>query len=169
MNDMEKIELLEKIEKQHGWVDVIDAYTIIHLFTEEFGIIQTALSVENELTYMLMRLRGDAVLWTDFETKKKLCTKCGEEKFATEFQVNVAMKDGRSSRCKACINGRAKDLQSKKKDEEKKQIKSCFTCKTNKIHDDFRRYYVKGVLKRSKSCKNCEKAINDLIKKRNEL
>ena len=37
-------------------------------------------------------------------TESKRCTKCGEEKPLEEFYVDRKGREGRSSRCRACIN-----------------------------------------------------------------
>jgi hypothetical protein len=102
---MTKEDLLKKIEKQVGYIDAVDAFRLISLYTDEFGILKTKLSIEDELIYMYMKLRGyNNGKANDIESSKlKICTRCKIEKRHILFK-SYYYKDEkkRKSTCMDC-------------------------------------------------------------------
>ncbi len=115
---MDKEELLEKIERQAGYIDVIDAYRLISVYTDEFGILKTTLSVEDELIYMYMKLKGDSrIKKKDLESGKvKICKFCKIEKKHHEFNSYYYKEEKRRvATCKECMKNQ-KELLEKRQD-----------------------------------------------------
>jgi hypothetical protein len=55
---LKKIEiLLEDLERKRYWVDLLDCYKIIDTFIDIYGVKYTKLSVEDELCYMLEKIK----------------------------------------------------------------------------------------------------------------
>ncbi len=163
---MEKIELLERIEMQSGYIDMVDAFRLISIFTDEFGVVYTNLKPEDELKWMLLKLKGYNISSVKFEFGEKKCTKCGEVKSADSFSMNKATKDGRNSSCRLCCSktGRLKNLAAN--EIEKGLLKICKKCKIEKRHFEFKSYYTLGKKHRKPNCLQCEAEITMLIENR---
>lgn len=101
-SDMTKEEFIAKVEKQHGYIDAIDSFRLVHFFTYEFGVIQTYMPVELELCYMYQKLKGNKVLKRDYYGSRK-CQTCEIVKPATEYIDRVKHK-----RCAECVKASRK-------------------------------------------------------------
>lgn len=108
---MTEKDFIEKVKRQSGFIDVVDAYRLIHFFTEKWGIKFTDFSTEDELCYMWIRLQEEK------EDCKKKCSKCKEYKLLDDFNNDKNKKDGRCSYCKVCIV-----YYNKKRNEKKKYV-----------------------------------------------
>lgn len=106
---MTEKDFIEKVERQRGWVDLIDIYRLIHFFTEKWGVEITNLPIEDELMYMWMKLREDK------SNRTKVCYKCRIEKCLDDYHYNNHTKDNRSSYCKVCMNLKSREYTMKKK------------------------------------------------------
>jgi hypothetical protein len=106
---MTKKEIIEKIERQAGYIDAVDALCLISVFTDEFGIVMTKMDKEDELTWMYMKLKGykekDKTKSANFfeRNKSKICRGCKIEKKHYEFK-SYYYKDvkTRKSTCMDC-------------------------------------------------------------------
>lgn len=128
---MKKEELINKIERQAGYIDALDAYRLISLYTDEFGILKTKLSVEDELIYMYMKLKGYTGAFrgkaADIEgSRLKTCSSCKIEKRHTLFK-SYYYKD------------------------EKRRKSTCFDC--DKRHKDLSESWQKSIDERIKNIK----------------
>jgi hypothetical protein len=102
---MKEKDFIEKVKRQGGWVDIVDVYRLIDLYTERFGILFTELSIEDELMYMWIKIQ-------EVDNLMKRCNTCDELKPMDEFHKNVKMRDGKSYYCRVC----AKKFYRKRKD-----------------------------------------------------
>lgn len=98
---MNKEDFIEKINRQRGWADVIDLYMLIHIYTDEFGILYTDLKIEDELIYMWEKINEVKVEKVISDTKK--CSGCGVVKDMKCFYKKEKSDDGKTSRCSVCI------------------------------------------------------------------
>jgi len=69
--DISKEDFLEKIYNQHGWIDGVDAFRLIHFYIYEFGSITTNMSIEFELCFMYQKLLGNKVSRNKFYSKQE--------------------------------------------------------------------------------------------------
>jgi hypothetical protein len=90
---MTEKDFIEKVNKQRGYIGVLDAWRLIHFFTEKWGVIYTELPIENELIYMWLKLQ---------EEKKKYCKKCDTYKDMNDFHNNIKGTNGKCAYCKDC-------------------------------------------------------------------
>ena len=100
---MNREEIIQKIEKQRGFCDTIDAFRIVGVYTDLYGVeYHDNLSVEEELIYMYSMIKSfDDV--NDFKpTDEKVCGKCKLSKQRTEFSKNSLSRDKKDKYCKAC-------------------------------------------------------------------
>jgi hypothetical protein len=142
-----KLILLDRIDRNGGWIDHIDAFELISVYVEDQGIIYTTLSIEEELSLMYYRLKGYKVFEEDFtQTKIKKCLKCGIKQKLTNFSKNWSYQDNRSSRCNICMS---KDPEQSRKEWNENELKKkvCPTCQ--------REYTLNDFLKKKKICKRC--------------
>jgi hypothetical protein len=58
---MNRNDFIEYIENKRGWVDLIDILNLISIYTDEYGLLKTNLSIENELIYMYNKLKEDNI------------------------------------------------------------------------------------------------------------
>jgi len=90
-------EFVEKVNKQSGWIDTLDAFCLIHFFTERFGVVYTELSIEDELMYMWERLK------LELQPKKhQICKVCKIKKDIEEYYIKRTSKYGRELTCREC-------------------------------------------------------------------
>lgn len=94
---MTKEQFIQKVNKQRGWIDELDAYRLVSIFTDNFGVIYTELPIEMELLYMWEKLNE-----VENEKKTKICTNCKIEKELDDFYKDKKSKDGRLPRCARC-------------------------------------------------------------------
>jgi hypothetical protein len=121
--ELKKEQLLDRIERNGGWIDHIDAFQLLSIYIEEFGVIYTALSIDEELSLIYYRLKGYEVFEEDFtDLKVKKCIRCGIEQRLTHFGKNWNLRDGRTATCKICH--RLDPERSRKEWEEKEKKKS---------------------------------------------
>lgn len=163
---MEKNELLEKIERQSGYIDHIDAFRLISAFTDEFGVVYTTLQPEDELRWMFLKLKGYNIRTVQFEKPEKECIKCKETKNIDDFAKNIATKDGRNSSCRLCNSktGKLRDIAAIEL--ERDLIKVCKRCKVEKRHFEYQKYSYKGERCRKPNCLKCEAEMKVLIENR---
>ena len=103
---MTKQEILSKIEKQSGYINVVDALILTSVFTDEFGVVNTNMATEDELRWMYMKLKG----WTESDNDKyekhllKTCTQCNIEKrhikFKRSYYKNIRSREAICIECK---------------------------------------------------------------------
>lgn len=107
---MTEKDFIEKVNKQRGFIDAVDAWRLIHFFTEKWGVMYyDKLSIEDELCLMWMKLQEDK------STNKKKCSKCKEYKLLDDFNKDKNKRDGRCNYCKVCIVYYNKKRNDKKK------------------------------------------------------
>lgn len=109
-------EFIDKVNKQRGWVDTVDAFLLVHFFTQRFGIIYTDLSIEDELIYMWEKLKSDDVGYVI--PTHKTCARCKGERSINDFYKSKGNKDGKENTCKVCRRdymGKWMDNHNKKK------------------------------------------------------
>ena len=81
---MKKEEFIEKVKRQNYKIDFVDALILTHLFTQEFGVKITKLSMEDELCYMFASIIGENVKPYHFE-ESKICRQCKKLLPAVKF------------------------------------------------------------------------------------
>lgn len=122
-HEYQKAQLLDRIDRNGGWIDHIDAFQLLSVYVEEFGVIYTALSIDEELSLIYYRLKGYEVFEEDFtDLKVKKCIRCGIKQKLTDFGKNWSRIDGRMATCKICF--RLDPERSRKEWEEKEKKKS---------------------------------------------
>lgn len=163
---MNKIELLEKIDKQCGYIDAIDAFSLVSIFTDEFGIRFTNLSIEEELKWMYLKLKGYNIRSVEFEMSEKRCNKCNIIKNMDSFYINSSTHDGRHYTCKVCCSKTGRIRDSESLEIEKDKIKKCGRCKIEKRHAEFKPYYYKEKKWRKPNCIQCDKEVKEFLQSR---
>jgi hypothetical protein len=104
---MTEEQFIEKVKKQSGYIGVLDAWRLIHFFTNKWGVFYTEFSIEDELVYMWLKLQ---------EERTKYCSKCDKDLSLDEFHNNNASSDGKFAYCKTCCsNYRKKKNENRKK------------------------------------------------------
>lgn len=93
-------EFIDKVKGQRGWVDTVDAFLLVHFFTQRFGIIYTDLSIEDELIYMWEKMNSDEVGYVI--PTHKTCARCKTERSINDFYKSRGNKDGKENTCKVC-------------------------------------------------------------------
>lgn len=109
---MNKEDFIKKVKKQRGWIDELDAYLLVSIFTDEFGIIYTELPIEMELLYMWEKLNEVKVIKN---SNSKVCTVCKVEKTLDKFYKDGRFEDGKTTRCSECIRRYMSEWNNKKK------------------------------------------------------
>jgi uncharacterized protein (DUF39 family) len=107
---MTKEQLIKKIKKQAGFVDVLDAYRIVDAYTtlygvEFFGTQTNPMSVEDQLIIMWDKILNSEKyieIKEKQDRRKKVCVECKEEYSLSNFHKDRKKKDGHKIRCKAC-------------------------------------------------------------------
>lgn len=101
---MDRLKLIEKVEKQNGYVDIIDAYRICSVYTDIFGYSNmfgkqdiNKLPVLEQLIIMYDEIKKH----TDSDIKK-VCSECGKEKNILDFYKSSSNRDGYYKSCKYC-------------------------------------------------------------------
>jgi hypothetical protein len=108
-------ELIDKVKRQAGYVDMVDAFRICSVFTDLFGVDNfdrtksgnSPVGVEEQLVIMWDKIeRYEDIItkpnYVNPDEAKKVCYDCGEEKFLSDFQRDRKKKDGRKINCKVC-------------------------------------------------------------------
>jgi hypothetical protein len=149
---MTKEEILDKIKKQHGYIDAIDAYILTSVYIDEYSdYFQAIGDIETQLIYMYN------VLLTGKQKKTKkiipnhiipdnyICIKCHINKDIIKFDRNNLKKLGHDEICKDC-----KYLTTPK---------TCKVCKVEKDRSEFGKKVecADGLLI---YCKECQKEMN---------
>ena len=112
---MNREELIEKINNQSGYIDMVDAYRICSVYTDLFGVNnfersklgrRDGLSTEEQLIIMWDKINNYEVevkkeLYVDLN-KTKICVGCNEEKKLYDYHKDKKCKDGRKIYCKVC-------------------------------------------------------------------
>lgn len=91
---IEEKEFIEDVKRKSGYIDYIDAFKLIHLFTEKYGVIYTELSIEDELIYMWIKLQEN--------NNNKICKVCKVEKDLNDFYYSKNRKDNKDNWCAKC-------------------------------------------------------------------
>lgn len=92
-----KEDFIKKVKRQAGWIDELDAYLLVSIFTDEFGVIYTDLPIEMELLYMWEKLNDVKNI-----PNEKICSICKVKKPIKDFYKDKKTTDGRTSRCSEC-------------------------------------------------------------------
>ena len=121
-------QLLRKLEIQNGQADLVDAFRIVALYTELYGVkYYEKLSIEEELILMYEKLKE--YKWSkksiDYDINKdsKVCRRGNEEKLLREFYKKTDAKDGRNNTCAKC-SVELNQAWKKKRDLKNEQIKN---------------------------------------------
>jgi len=93
---MDRVEFIEKVEKQHYYIDMVDAFILCSIFTDLYGLDYTKdfEDMEEELVYMWCKIC--------VKVKDKYCTRCETFKDKKDFTHNSSAKDGLSYYCISC-------------------------------------------------------------------
>jgi hypothetical protein len=142
---MKREELIEKIKRQAGYVDMLDAYRVVDVYTTLFGVEyfdtrKQTLSVQEELILMWDRInRYEEIVsnddYIDVNTKTKVCFTCGEETALINYHRDKKKKDGRKIDCKHCAVKKHQDYVTKRIEKEpdyKKKLNDKYKRKTKK-------------------------------------
>lgn len=107
---------INKIQRQSGFVDVIDAYKLISHYVDIFGIkYMDKLDIEEELMCYYEELKS-YIKGGDTMILRKKCNGCKEVKPINEYSKR---NDGYEYKCKGCIK-----IYSDKRKEYRKNIKN---------------------------------------------
>lgn len=101
--------LIEKVESQRGWVDVVDCLRIIGVFVDIYGdsdINIDGFTEEEQVIYMYDKIKN----YNSYTTN--LCNKCGIEKPITEFYKRL---NTYTNVCKTCIKNDIDDEKREKR------------------------------------------------------
>lgn len=97
---MIKEEFIDDVKRKGGYISTLDAYRLIHFYTEEFGYFDKPLGdIYYELIYMWLKLNDKL---ENMQYKTKICAKCKVEKSVTEYYTDRLRKDDLSRICKSC-------------------------------------------------------------------
>lgn len=109
---MERKELVNKINKQAGYADAVDAYRICDVYTELFGVKffdtqKNPMDIKDQLIIMWDKIvnYGEVIESDYYYTNElcKACNKCGIIKPLNEYHKRARNKiDGHNLDCKVC-------------------------------------------------------------------
>jgi hypothetical protein len=140
--------LIDKVERQRGWVDVVDCFRIIDVFVDIYGdsgINIDAFTEEDQVIYMYDKIKN----YNSYTTN--VCNKCSIEKPITEFYKRL---NTYTNICKICIKN---DI-----DDEKREKRRLYAIKWREKNG--KEYYEQNkeiILKRQKRNKTKNKSTDD--------
>lgn len=108
ITDITKEDFIEKVKRQHYYIDAIDAFRLIDFYTYEFGVLITYMEPEQELAYMFQKIMGKKVLKRDFYPKR-VCAVCKIEKSCSQYKDRIKHKT-----CAECLAVSTKKYRRKK-------------------------------------------------------
>jgi len=97
---MNKEQFIEKVKKQKEYITALDAYYLIHIYTDNFGVLERPFrNLGFELEYMWLKLKND-------DDEKKICKGCKVNKPLSQFNKEPGNIKGkfRRAKCKQCIS-----------------------------------------------------------------
>lgn len=109
-------EFINKVNKQRGWIDEIDAWRLVDIY-EEIPNRRNIdnMKVEDQLIYMYQFIIGRTKV--NITTKK--CASCGEVKELDSFYKDKKRPDGLSPRCAECTRKYINEWRNKKDKKDK--------------------------------------------------
>ena len=94
---------IKKVNSRNGYIDYIDAFRLVHIYTNMYGVLWTTLSIEDELILMWDRINKPITKSKKVITEK-VCYKCKVKKEIAYFSIDRRRKDGLDGKCMACKN-----------------------------------------------------------------
>ncbi|MFY8159766.1 MAG: hypothetical protein ACOVNU_00410 [Candidatus Kapaibacteriota bacterium] len=106
MNEVKELEMfINKVNRKDGWIDYIDAFRLIDIYTKNYGVLTTRLSIEDELIIMWDKVKKIKVIDGEIQRiapKTKKCFSCGIIFNLEYFTKDKASKDGFDYKCRDC-------------------------------------------------------------------
>ena len=97
---------INKVNIKKGWIDYIDAFRLVNLYTNCYGVLSTTLSIEDELVYMWNKINNIEIEKGIIKKKieDKVCCTCKLKLTTDDFTKDKSNKDGLDYKCKDCKN-----------------------------------------------------------------
>ena len=105
ININEIILFINRVDKNSGYIDFVDAFRLLNYYIEIFGVkYMDRISIEDELIYYY----GEIKLFirrkiTNIKYFRKKCNACKEVKTLNEFSKRRNSPDKLEYKCRACI------------------------------------------------------------------
>lgn len=102
---MKREELIKKIERQRGYIDAVDAFAVVSIFTDLYGVkYYDNLTIEEELIVMWDKIKNykEKTSYIVSDNDLLTCPCCKETKEAKHFYKARDRKNGRKSECSKC-------------------------------------------------------------------
>lgn len=96
---------INKVNSRKGWIDYIDAFRLVNIYTNAYGILSTTLPVEDELIYMWHKINKIEIKEGVIEKKigkNKICFTCKKSLAPDNFSKDMKHKDRLDTYCKSC-------------------------------------------------------------------
>lgn len=96
---------INKVNIRGGWIDYIDAFRLINIYTNNYGVLSTTLSVEDELLIMWdkinnIKIEGGKIIRKSIKIKK--CFVCKLRLSSDDFSRDKSNEDGLDYKCRNC-------------------------------------------------------------------
>lgn len=95
-------EFIERIKKQRGYINGLDAWKLTDHYINYFGLWHNSLSIEDELIVMWTRLKSEKNL-KEIIISTKTCARCLKSKMSYDFTKSDYNKDRLACYCKSCV------------------------------------------------------------------